>query len=241
MERSVIELLFLRIIKIELAFRSEPWSFADMHRAQIDENFARYQKQNPALWNGQVLLLRDPLVSESDFRGTCFPVNYASVLTWRESGFPGSAKLNVACAALRSADGAFLLGVMAEHTSNPGMLQSPSGLPDLSDVRGSHVDLQANLLRELAEETGILSHEVSPEAHWHTSINGPRIGHYKVLNSAHDADTLRNQILKNLNDDPKSEFIDIQIVRSESDLGSNIHPSSAAFIKLSFRRAHRSA
>src|SRR5476651_2231434 len=99
-------------------------------------------------------MVRDHTIAGEVFRGTCFAVDYASFLAWRDWGFPdNSAKDCFAQGVLRSADGAFLLGVMAAHTANPGSIYFPCGTPDLSNVVGTSVDLEANVLREVLEET----------------------------------------------------------------------------------------
>jgi hypothetical protein len=55
-------------------------------------------------------------------------------------------------AALTSGDGAFLLGVMADHTANAGKICFLAGVTDLQSVIRTHVDLEAGMWREVAED-----------------------------------------------------------------------------------------
>ena len=64
--------------------------------------------------------------------GVYFETDYADFVAWRDFGHPGEPVENCfSMAALRSADGAFLLGEMAAHTVNAGRIYFPAGTPDL--------------------------------------------------------------------------------------------------------------
>jgi hypothetical protein len=57
--------------------------------------------------------------------------DYADFVAWRAIGDSDEPVVNCfAMAALRSADGAFLLGEMAPHTMNGGQIYFPSGITD---------------------------------------------------------------------------------------------------------------
>ena len=54
-------------------------------------------------------------------------------------------------AALRTRDGAFLLGEMGPHTMNAGKIYFAAGTPDRRDIFGEKVDLAASVAREMTE------------------------------------------------------------------------------------------
>ena len=58
--------------------------------------------------------------------GTCFVAEYKAFLAWRDLGRPGEARNIFALSALRSADGAYLLGEMAPWTANAGQIYFPA-------------------------------------------------------------------------------------------------------------------
>ena len=106
-------------------------------RAEIDAHFAAEQRERPKLWNGRVLLGRNPVFAAGRFSADYFETDFASFLAWRDWGFPDRGVFNgFGMGALRSRDGAFVLGEMGEHTSNAGRIYFPSGTPDLDDVSG---------------------------------------------------------------------------------------------------------
>jgi hypothetical protein len=65
--------------------------------------------------------------------GDYFEVDYADFVDWRAIGDSDEPVFNCfAMAALRGADGAFLLGEMAPHTVNGGQTYFPAGTPEAS-------------------------------------------------------------------------------------------------------------
>ncbi len=116
------------------------------------------------MWNGRVLLGRNPVFSGDRFSAAYFETDFASFLAWRDWGFPDAAVFNgFGMGALRCADGAFVLGEMGPHTANAGRIYFPSGTPDLDDIRDGMVDISGSVTRELEEETGLAPGEYGSE------------------------------------------------------------------------------
>ena len=114
----------LRVKRLELAFVSRRWQFAEDRRAEIACHFALRRCEKPAIWNGPVLLLTEPAITAEVFRGAYFETDYASFIAWRDWGFPDPTVKNCfALGALRARDGGFLLGVMGSHTLNAGEIR----------------------------------------------------------------------------------------------------------------------
>jgi 8-oxo-dGTP pyrophosphatase MutT (NUDIX family) len=226
------EIAIVPVERLELAFASRPWPFASERRADIDAYFAKLQRSNPALWNGRVLMLHQHDIRGPVFHGAYLETDFASILAWRHWNFPDAAIKNCfAMGALQGSDGAFLLGVMAAHTSNPGMIYFPAGLPDLTDIDGTRVDLARNLEREVAEETGLVQADFEAEPGWTTVLAGPRIAQIKRLRARETAADLRARILANLAREPQPELADIRIVRGPADFDPEMPPFVTAFLR----------
>ena len=226
------EITIMPIERLELAFAVRPWPFASERRADIDAHFAQLQRSNPALWNGRVLMLHQYEIRTTVFHGSYLETDFASLLAWRHWNFPDAAIKNCfAMGALQAADGAFLLGVMAAHTSNPGMIYFPAGLPDLSDIDDARVDLARNVMREVGEETGLGQADFEAEPGWTTVFAGPRIAHIKRLRARETAADLRRRVLANLAHEPQPELADIRIVRGPADFDPMMPPFVTAFLR----------
>jgi 8-oxo-dGTP pyrophosphatase MutT (NUDIX family) len=217
--------------RLDLTFAPIPWAFAHERRAEIDAWFAARQRENPALWNGRVLLLHDHALADGLFRGHYLETDYASFAAWRAWGRPAAGIHDCfGAAAIRSADGAFLLGVMAPHTANAGRVYFPCGTPDPDDIVGHCVDLDLSVRRELKEETGLDVAEFAAEPGWTAVFSASLIAHMKVLHSREDADTMRGRILANLTRERQPELADIRVVRNPADMDSAMPGFVTAFL-----------
>jgi 8-oxo-dGTP pyrophosphatase MutT (NUDIX family) len=219
------------IDELELSFAPQAWSFADQRRPEIDAYFEARRRKTPELWNGRVLMLSRCVLGERRLSGSFFETDFASFLAWREWGCPDQTVVNCfGMGALRAADGAFLVGVMAAHTSNAGRIYFPCGTPDPDDIRGSIVDLEQNVAREVAEETGLTPNDFIPRFGWSAVVEGPRVALFKILDVNAAAVDVRARILDHLARETKPEFTDIRILRGRDDLDPKMPTFVRAFL-----------
>ena len=172
---------------------------------------------------------------EADF----FATDYANLIAWTDMGHPDPAVANgFAMGAILTADGAFVLGQMAEHTANAGRLYFPCGTPDLSDVTpAGEVDLSTSLVREIEEETGIRADELAIAPGWTIIREGGLMAFMRTARLPYDAASARDRILAHLEADPKPELSDIRLVRALADLGdAPVPPVVPIFLRDAFGR-----
>jgi hypothetical protein len=221
----------VRLDQLDLVLTRRSWSFAVDRRGEIDAFFDEQRRINPALWNGQVLLLHDYAICGAVFRGAYFQTDFASMLAWRQWDFPDRGVHNCfAMGALQASDGAFLLGVMGPHTANAGKIYFPAGTPEPSDVIGVRVDLAGGLMREVEEETGLSPSELEAQPGWVTVLAGPRIAQIKVLRAHDTAQCLRTRILAHLGSQMQPELVDVRVVREEADFDPMMPPFVTQFL-----------
>ena len=230
------DLSIVRVERLDLAFAPRPWPFAHQRRDEIARHFAAVQRKNPALWNGQILLLHDHAVEDGVFRGAYLECDFASFIAWRDWDFPDTAVRNCfAMGVLQSSDGAFVLGVMGTHTANAGKIYFPGGTPEPRDVIGGSVDLTRNMLRELTEETGIAAGELELTDGWYIVLDGPRIALLKIAHARETAEVLRTRILDHLAREPQPELSGVRIVRRRADLDPMMPGYVVAFLEYLWR------
>jgi 8-oxo-dGTP pyrophosphatase MutT (NUDIX family) len=221
--RLMPDLTLVPLQRLELRFAPKSWPFAAERRGEIDRYFADLRRGKPDLWNGRVLVLHEFAVADGVFRGAYLETDFASFLAWRDWGFPDKSVRNCfAMGALRAADGAFVLGIMGEHTANSGKIYFIGGTPDPGDIVGERVDLEGSVLRELREETGLSPDAVRLQPGWRAIFDGSRIAMIKVLRAAEPAAALRDRILAFLSRERTPELAGVHIVRGPADLDAGM-------------------
>lgn len=220
-----------RVRTLDLPVEAWRWPFAEARRAEIDAHFAEKQREKPAMWNGCVLLGRNPVFDGDRLSASYFETDFASFLAWRDWGFPDPSVFNgFGMGALRGSDGAFVLGEMGSHTSNAGRIYFPSGTPDLDDIRDGAVDIEGSVARELEEETGLVSGDYHSEPDWHCIHTGPALAMIRLLRVSLQGEAVRERIERNLAAQDQPELSAIHLVRGTHDLTSAMPGFVTAFI-----------
>ena len=201
------------IDRLECTVGPWSWSFTRDRRAEIDAFFAEQQRENPALWNGRLLLLNDMAIADRVMRASFFETDYASLIagiTWGSSVKrcwqalpmpPCSRPISV-----------FVAGLMASYTRNAGMICFASGSPEPADVVDSRVDLRRQRAPRargrdrpcrryglIGTQTGTVCGRISDFLC--SRLRGPR----------KNAATLRERILANLATQREPEFTDVYL------------------------------
>jgi 8-oxo-dGTP pyrophosphatase MutT (NUDIX family) len=220
-----------RVTTLDLAFAPRRWPFADDRRAEIDAHFAARQREK-AIWNGRVLVARDPVLTGPRFCASYFETDFASYLAWRDWGFPDRNVFSApGIGALRCSDGAFILGEMSGHTANAGRIYFPAGTPDTGDIRDGAVDIASNIAREVEEETGLTPADYRASPHWDCVVGEGIIALIRLLNVDLTGEQLRARIVAHLAVQEQPELCAIHLVRDAGDITAAMPRFVAAFVE----------
>ena len=224
-----------RVETLDLSVAPWSWPFAQARREEIAAHFAEKQRDKPKLWNGRILLGRAPSFEGTHFSAHYFEADFASLLAWRDWGFPDSDVFNgFGMGALRCTDGAFVLGEMGAHTSNAGRIYFPSGTPDFDDVSGDRLDIAGSVARELEEETGIAPADYRAAPHWDCVVSGRAIALMRTLQLDLPGEEVRARIEANLARQEHPELAAVHLVRSRRDFTSTMPLFVTAFLEMQF-------
>jgi 8-oxo-dGTP pyrophosphatase MutT (NUDIX family) len=224
-----------RIATLDLKVGPFAWAFARERRRDIDAHFSERQRERPAIWNGRVLLGRNAVRSGDYLRADFFETDFASFLAWRDWGFPDAEVFNgFGMGAVQSSDGAFLLGEMADHTSNAGRIYFPAGTPDPGDVRDGALDVPGSVVREIAEETGLTESDYKMEPYWSCVFIGPSIAMIRILRVDITGEALQAKVEAYLTRETRPELRAVHLVRSTSDIVPAMPRFVSAFLEARF-------
>ena len=123
--------------------------------AEIDANWVAEKQARPAIHDGKVALFSRLSWDGAALAGTCHIVRYATFLYWRGGGRRAMARHLYAHAVLAAADGPLVAVRMGGHTVNAGRVYFAAGSLETVDFRDGFADLDANMRREVMEETGL--------------------------------------------------------------------------------------
>jgi 8-oxo-dGTP pyrophosphatase MutT (NUDIX family) len=221
-----------RVTALDLKVEAWPWPWAAAERARIDAHFEQRQAEKPGTWNGRVLVARNVDFSGGRLSSSYFETDFASFLAWRDWGFPDRSVFNgFGMGALRSSDGAFVLGEMGGATVNAGRIYFPGGTPDPDDVADGRLDIDNNIRRELEEETGLTMADYRLVPHWDCVVVGASVAIIRLLDVDMPGEALKARIEANLAGQEHPELAGIHLVRTRADFRASMPLFVTAFLE----------
>ena len=226
-----------RVKAIEVRCIERAWPWADENEAAIAAFWAKVTAEKPRMFDGPVFVFADVRVENGILRGVCFESRFSRLLYLKRHGFPDPTVVNgFAMGALRSKDGAYLLGVMGPHTSAAGQIYFPAGTPDPAD-RGNDgmLDVRGSVVREIAEETGLTSRDYDIGEGWVLVRDGGLLAFMTLVRLAEPADRARSLMLERMSELSDEELSDIYIARGPGDIEERRMPRyMQAFLRWAF-------
>lgn len=212
------DLALRRLRTISIGYREQTPSFARDRRSEIDARWTSAVADNPALFNGTVLLFEDVTVVGDTLTATGVPIDYAGFSAFKAWGGPEPRLMNLfGAAAIVSAEGHLLLGQMAPSTDDPGMVKLAGGTPDRSDVIDGRVDIVGSIARELAEETGLSAGEATADTALLAHFDFPSCAIMQVLRFSVSTEDLVSRMSAHLAAFGDPELSAIAVARTRSD------------------------
>ncbi|NNH56266.1 NUDIX hydrolase [Rhizobium laguerreae] len=143
------------IAGVDLRILPGPHPFAVAEQAAIRENWARETAANPALFDGRMVFQQRLSLSENGIAGEGHVIPFSAFMWWRRQPQRQGGIHIFAYPVLETSDGALVAIRMGAHTANPGQVYFAAGSLEPEDIVDGRCDIEANMRREVHEETGL--------------------------------------------------------------------------------------
>lgn len=191
-------------------------------QAEIETNWVAEHAANPALFNGEMLIHRDIRIdAEGRLVATGHLTPYSTLLWWRKQPDRPIAEHLFPIAVPITRDGAILAIEMSAKTANPGRIYCAAGSLDAHDIVNGKVDLDANMLREVTEETGIDLSTATPVGGYLGVRAARAVTLYRIFLLPHDAEEACALVRRHMETDHEQEIAGPVIIRDKSREGRN--------------------
>lgn len=196
------------------------WPLVSQRSAEIDRHWQQSTRENPALFDGQVLLVSDLGNGGRVLELSLFATRFRNYLYWRHTGFADTSVIDgFGSGVIRSADGALMLVRQRPGFINEGLFYFPGGFIDPRDVDASGaVDIAGSVLREVEEETGLSAADVMRIDGFTVVRRRAQIAIAVSFRSDLDAEPLARRIRQHCATQADAEIEEVRAVRNAADV-----------------------
>ncbi|MBX4900578.1 NUDIX hydrolase [Rhizobium bangladeshense] len=143
------------IAGVDLSVLPGTHPFVVAEETGIRENWVRETTANPALFDGRLIFLERLSLGEEGISGEGYVTPFSAFMYWRRQPQRQGGLHIFAYPVLESSDGALVAIRMGAHTANPGQVYFAAGSLEPEDIVDGRCDIEANMRREVLEETGL--------------------------------------------------------------------------------------
>lgn len=219
---------------LDIRLDPAPHPFEVEHASGIAANWQRETAANPYLFDGTVALLSELRHRDGALEGRCHAVRYSTFLHWRRLK-PSGAEHAYAHAVLAARDGTLVAIRMGAHTTNPDRVYFAAGSFEPCDFPDGRVDLDANMRREVLEETGIDLDGADREPGLHALSLPSGTVVFRRYRMEESAGHLARLVAAHVASDPQPEVAAPVLIRSGEPLPEGLMPHMPALIEWHFR------
>lgn len=141
--------------------------YAQANREAIAENWQRECQANPTLFDGEIYLAPLAKLEGRFFSAEFYRTSFATLMYWRKDRERVRPWHIFGVGIIVSAEGHLMAARMGAHNAVAGRVYFPAGSIDDNDIVDGRADYEANMVREVFEETGISLGNAKAEAKTH--------------------------------------------------------------------------
>lgn len=223
----------VKSVRLRVLEGEHPFHCAE--RVAAAENWEREVARNPALFNGRMVFQNRVSFSDGVLNGEGHVIPYSTFLWWRkQAGGAGGVHI-FGFPVLVSSDGALVAIRMSAHTANPGQVYCAAGSLDEDDIVDGYCDVEANMRREVLEETGFdLDRDAVADAQLYAAHRDGRVVLYRLFRFSLTGEEMAQAIRGRTDRDEEVE--DAVVIRCADPRLHNYSPSMLPLLAWFFDR-----
>lgn len=229
--------VILPVDTVDVRLDPGPHPFERDNERAIEENWLHEVAINPHIFDGQVALLSSLSYRDGLLAGRCHIVRYATFMYWRRNRQTPGAAHAFAHAMLVSSDNKLVAIRMGTHTVNAGRIYFAAGSFELEDFRNGAVDVQANMVREVSEETGIDLAQAQAGQRYHILSTRSGMVIFRRYRIASTANAIISRINAFVAAQEQPEIARAVVIHSADDLPDELMPHMKPLIDWHFSGA----
>lgn len=211
-----------------------PLAYAEQHAAAIAANWGREVAANPTLFNGELYLAPQTVLEAGVLRAGFVRSLYETLLYWRKDTQAKRPWHIFGVGVIVSAEGHLIAGRMASNSAGAGRIYFPAGSIDDHDIVDGRVDYEANMQREVFEETGVDLNLAIRDPHIQLVTGNRSVALFRRYRFHQSTDALVSSIRETLAAQAEPELDAILPIRSADDMGEATPSYVRAFAKWHF-------
>lgn len=226
--------VILPVDRVAVRLSPAPHPFEAENGTAIADGWQREIAANPALFDGTVVLLSELAYRDRQLVGICHAVRFSTFMHWRRNKVGSGAEHAFAHAVLSGSEGALVAIRMGPHTANPGRVYFAAGSFEPVDFPGGMVDVDANMIREVGEETGLDVSNAVRDAGYHILSGERGTVIFRRYRMPQTADALAEAVRRHVEVDPDPEIAGPVIIRTPREPQDGLMPYMPALIEWHF-------
>ncbi len=203
---------------LSVTLSNDPHPVWRAFREDIEAHWQHIQEAKPFLFNGTVLLAGRVQLIDGHLSVEVHKTPFATLMWWRENFDKTPYVHTVSMAFPVTAAGEIVAIRMAANTANAGRVYCASGTLDESDLVGASVDIEANMERELQEETGL---KITRGQRLHALRDGGRLVIFKVAELGLDRMAVEAAFEKHMAVDEEEEIDGLVFIENAENRSEN--------------------
>lgn len=141
-----------------------PLGYRERNEAAIADNWQRERAANPTLFDGEIYLAEEAVLENGVLRAGFQRTSFATLMYWRRDAERVRPWHIFGVGVIVSGEGHLIAARMGAQNAVAGRVYFPAGSIDDNDIDGGRVDYDANMRREVGEETGLDLADAKAEA-----------------------------------------------------------------------------